>query len=114
MGNEFSKYQAAGAIGYVALGNPVGANNFANFNLLDGTRSANHDITPDGSLLQATNAAFVRANRRSTDDGHNPIVGQIADHKCVKTVDTFPHTRGQTWALVKPAVCPERTKLTAR
>jgi hypothetical protein len=114
MGREFSTHRAAGAIGYVALGPAVGANDFANFKLLDGTRSSNLDITPDGSLLQASNGVFVRANRRSTDDGHNPIAGQIVDHKCLRTIDTFPNTRGQTWALVKLADCPARIKTTAR
>ncbi len=109
MGQEFLKYQAKGATGYVALGRPIGANNFSSFDLLTGDRSGNLDVT-DGSLLQANAPVFVRANRRSTDDGHNPIIGQIADHQCVKTIDAFPNTRGQTWALIKLADCPPRTK----
>lgn len=109
MGLEFVKYQAKGATGYVALGRPAGANNFSNFDLLTGDRANNLDVT-DGSLLQANAPVFVRANRRSTDDGHNPIIGQLADHQCVKTVDAFPNTRGQTWALVTLADCPARAK----
>ena len=109
MGQEFLKYQAKGATGYVALGRPIGANNFSSFDLLTGDRSGNLDVT-DGSLLQANAPVFVRANRRSTDDGHNPIIGQIADHQCVKTIDAFPNTRGQTWALIKLADCPPRAK----
>jgi hypothetical protein len=109
MGLEFVKHQANGATGYVALGRPVGANNFSNFDLLSGSRANNLDVT-DGSLLQANAPVFVRANRRSTDDGHNPIIGQIADHQCVKTIDAFPNTRGQTWALVRLADCPPRAK----
>ena len=77
--------------------------------LLTGDRTNNLDVT-DGSILKAKRPRILRANRRSTDDGHNPIVGQIADHKCVQTIDAFPNTRGQTWALVKPAICPERVR----
>ena len=109
MGTELVKYQAKGAVGYVALGRPAGRNNFSNFDLLTGDRTDNLDVT-DGSLLQTNAPVYVRVNRSSTDDGHNPIVGLLADHQCVKTIDAFPNTRGQTWALVKLAECPARAR----
>lgn len=102
---DFIKHRNKGAAGFVALGRPAGED-FVNFDLLTTKRTAKNDV-PDGSLMMANVPVFLRANRGSTDEGRNPIIGQIAEHRCAETIDAFPNTRGQTWALVKLADCPE-------
>jgi hypothetical protein len=109
MGAAFVKHRHNGAAGYVALGRPAGDEDFVNFDLLTTKRKPNNDV-PDGSLMMANVPVYLRANRGSTDEGRNPIIGQIAEHKCAEAIDAFPNTRGQTWALVKLADCPEVKK----
>jgi len=109
MGPDFIKHRNSGAAGYVALGRPVGEEDFVNFDLLTTKRKPNNDV-PDGSLMMANVPVYLRANRGSTDEGRNPIIGQIAEHRCVEAIDAFPNTRGQTWALVKLADCPAGKK----
>ncbi len=106
MGDEFGKHQKAGAVGYVALGGPAGSEDFVNFDLLNAKRTLNNGV-PDGSIMMANAPVNLRANLGSTEEGRNPIIGQIVEHKCVQTVDDFPDNRGQTWALVKLAECPD-------
>jgi hypothetical protein len=91
--------------GYAAIGIFDSSNlTFQNFEVLSGTAKVDGSVSK-GTVLKSRWAVYLRANTENTTSGGNPILGLIKEGGCVESLESFPNTRGQTWAAVRLVDC---------
>lgn len=85
--------------GYVAVGAFEGGA-FRNFTVETAAAVGDSGAIAGGAVIRARWTVNLRENLSDTRTGENRILSVLAADACVTVVESFPGTRGQTWALV--------------